>query len=514
MKEYLFESNPIALSIQKNKEDITREDLVKFVKENNFTKITFHYIGGDGKLKELKLPFSNTYQLENILTDGERADACSLYKNAVDMGKSDVYIVPVYKTVFLNPFESNSIDFICRYVDNEGNLASFAYDSILNKAVNLFREKTDYELYAAGELEFFLLWDVERNIYPIPEQMGYHGSLPFTKAGGILSEILYHIERITGTVKYAHSEVGNIERLQSDNEEIKNKHMEQLEVEFLPAPIEDMANYMILGKWLIRNIAYRHGCIATFTPKLEEGIAGNALHFHLMIKDKDDNNLLVDENGDYTEISRKLIGGLIEYADSLTSFGNTVASSYFRLVPNQEAPTHICWSESNRSAMIRVPLGWSKISNLTKIINPQQKIILDRKKDKKQTIEFRPPDGSAFIHLLLAGITMAAEYGLSNTENFKEVEELHVTGNIFQDEKRRKNLKTFFVSCKESSEILAQKRHLYERGKIFPAFIIDYIIRILQEENDGDLRISLNNLSSEERTICLRKILHKDVHSR
>jgi len=363
-------------------------------------------------------------------------------------------------------------------------------------------------------LEFFLLSDLDKNIYSTPKQMGYHASTPFNKSGEVLSEILYHMEKITGAVKYAHSEVGNLDKLPSDNEEIKNKHMEQLEVEFNPVPIEDMANYMILGKWLIRNIAYKHGLIATFTPKLEEGIAGNALHFHLMIKDKNNNNVLIDESGNYTDVSRKLIGGLVEYADSLTSFGNTIASSYFRLVPNQEAPTHICWSESNRSAMIRVPLGWSNIDNLASIVNPQQKIKLNNKEGGKQTIEFRPPDGSAFIHLLLAGLTLAAEYGITNIKDFKQVEELHVTSNIFKDKETRSKLKSLPITCQESSEILFKKRYLYERDNVFPGSIIDYVIKILQNENDSNLRNDLKKIPSEERSRKLRKILHKDIHSR
>ena len=110
MMENLLQINPVSLFRKKDKNEITREDLVQFTQTNNFKKITFHYIGGDGKLKELKLPFSNTYQLEKILTDGERVDGCSLYKNTVDMGNSDVYVVPIYKTVFLNPFEEDSID--------------------------------------------------------------------------------------------------------------------------------------------------------------------------------------------------------------------------------------------------------------------------------------------------------------------------------------------------------------------------------------------------------------------
>lgn len=514
MEEKLQKVSLFSSFLKKDKREITHEDLVKFIIENNFKKVTFHYIGGDGKLKELKLPFSSITQLEKILIDGERVDGSSLFQDIVDMGNSDFYVVPLYKTVFLNPFEENSIDFICRYIDSNANLTSFCYDTVLHKSVDFFRQRTGYELFAAGELEFFLLQDIGRNIYSLPKQMGYHTSSPFIKSTGILNEILYHIEKITGAVKYAHSEVGNLDRVISENEEINNKVMEQLEVEFQPTPIEDMADYIILSKWLVRNIAYKHGCIATFAPKLEEGIAGNALHFHLMIKDDKNQNMLIDANGDYTDVAKKLIGGLIEYADSLTAFGNTVASSYYRLVPNQEAPTHICWSESNRSAMIRIPLGWSRISNLATIINPQQKIELKNGVEKRQTIEFRPPDGSAFIHLLLAGITMAAEYGLSNIKNFNQVEELHITGNIFQDEKIKKKLKSLPISCAESAKILSEKRYLFERDNIFPSSIIDYVIKILQDENDSDLRDKLQSMTVEERSIELRRILHKDIHTR
>lgn len=514
MENNLLQINSISSFLKKDKTEITREDLIKIVKEKNIQKVTFHYVGGDGKLKELKLPFTNTIQLEKILADGERVDGCSLFQNVVDMGNSDVYVVPIYKTAFLNPFEDDSIDFICKFIDSNGEIASFSHDSVLHKAIDLFRKKTGYEIYAAGELEFFLLQDIERNIYTLPKQMGYHSSSPFIKSTFILNEILTHIEKITGIVKYAHSEVGNLERLASTDEEINNKLMEQLEVEFNPAPIEDMANYLELSKWLVRNIAYKHNCIATFTPKLEEGIAGNALHFHLMIKDKKEHNLLIDDGGHYTIVAKKLIGGLIEYSDSLTAFGNTVASSYFRLVPNQEAPTHICWSESNRSAMIRIPLGWSKVNNLASIINPQQKNLFRNEEGKRQTIEFRPPDGSAFIHLLLAGITLAAEYGITKINDYEQVEKLHITGNIFQNDKIRRELKSLPSSCAESAEILSKKRQLYERENIFPKFIIDHIIKLLRNENDNDLRFKLDNLPQEERAIALRRILHKDIYTR
>ena len=150
-----------------------------------------------------------------------------------------------------------------------------------------------------------------------------------------------------------------------------------------------------MGRWIIRNVAYQHGCVATFTPKLEEGIAGNGLHIHVELM-KNGKNMMNGEIGKLSGEAKKLIGGLCHYADTLTAFGNTVSSAYLRLVPNQEAPTRICWSDLNRSAMIRVPLGWSGKSNLAKKLNPQQSPGY-KDPEGRQTVELRSPDGSAAV---------------------------------------------------------------------------------------------------------------------
>jgi len=197
------------------------------------------------------------------------------------------------------------------------------------------------------------------------------------------------ITQITGAVKYAHSEVGFVESVRSDLEEIRGKQAEQLEVEFTPRPPEEMADALVLGRWLIRNTAYKYGCVATFTPKIEEGIAGNGLHFHMELL-RGGKNIMLDESGKLSVPARRLIGGLCAYADSLTAFGNTVSSAYLRLVPNQEAPTRICWSDLNRSSMIRVPLGWANLRHLARRLNPQETASFSADQSR-QTVELRSP---------------------------------------------------------------------------------------------------------------------------
>ncbi len=510
MQDDLTLSNPLSTLLNKSKEDFVREDLVKIILEKKIERITFHYTALDGKLKELKLPISSLYQAERILTDGERVDGSSLYKGMVDASLSDLYVVPVYKTAFLNPFDDSSLDFICRYLDKNGVLAFYTLDSILLNAVTLFRKKTHLDFWAMGEIEFYLISEPESRTFASAKQHGYHEAGPFVKTGAIVNQMVHHIAQITGSVKYAHSEVGYLARVRSDLDEIKDKQAEQLEIEFLPAPVEEMGDHLVVARWLIRNIAYRSGCVATFTPKLEEGVAGNGFHIHMELR-KNGKNIMTGKDGLLTTHAKKLIGGLCTYADTLTAFGNTVSSAYLRLVPNQEAPIRICWSDLNRSAMIRVPLGWSNMTNLAATLNPAQKSTLPHS-GNRQTIELRSPDGSAIVHLLLAGIVMSAEWGLYHEDSLQIAEKLFVTGNIFKDQELLSRLPALPKSCMESSRILLEKRELYEREQIFPKSIIEYVSRLLRDENDDKINQQLGDLPADDRLQQTRMIMHKDLH--
>lgn len=509
MTQYAL-TNPVSLIVDKHREDFTRKDLIHVIEEKQIERITLHYTALDGKLKELKIPIANKLQAEHILADGERVDGSSLFKGMVDTALSDLYVVPVYKTAFLNPFDSNSLDFLCRYLMHDGSLALFSPDNILTNAHSLFKERTGLTLHALGELEFYLLNVPATAIYMTAKQHGYHASAPFIKTGKVLDEMVRYITQITGSVKYAHSEVGYLDRVRSDLEEIKDKQAEQLEIEFLPTSIEEAGDNLVLARWLIRNVAFKNNCVATFTPKLEEGVAGNGMHVHVELL-KDGVNQMLDNKGDISQLARKLIGGLCTYADSLTAFGNTVSSAYLRLVPNQEAPTRICWSDFNRSAMIRVPLGWSKVTDLGQKLNPQQKE-KGRISEGRQTVELRSPDGSAIVHLLLAGMTMAAEWGLKNSTSLQIAQDLYVKGNIFQDQELLRKLTALPKSCVESAKLLLQKRNLYERDNIFPPSIIEYVAKLLCAEKDENINQYLVDLPADDRLLETRKIMHKDLH--
>ncbi len=503
-------ANPISMITGKERHELTRDDLINVIIEKQIERITFHYTGIDGKIKELRIPISSRKQAELILAEGERCDGSSLFKGMVEVGSSDLYIVPVYKSAFLNPFDPKSLDFICRFFTRDGELAPFAPDNILHNATQLLKKDTGYELQALGELEFYLIGHVDNMSYALPKQKGYHATAPFSKTVEIVNEMLRYLTQITGAVKYAHNEVGSLQKVESDYAELNGKMAEQVEIEFNLTDIEETADNLVLASWIIRNVAYNRNFIATFFPKIEPGHAGTGMHIHMALA-KNGKNVMTDAEGELTIDAKKLIGGLCRYAPSLTAFGNMVSASYLRLVPNQEAPTKVCWSDSNRSALIRVPLAWTKSNNLAKMINPQQAQPLERE-ESRQTVELRSPDGSANAHLLLSGITMAVDWGLTNEKQALDIaEHSHVSGNIaassFYSE-----LTELSTSCTESSEKLLQQRALFERGSIFPHQVLTYFAKVLQAENDRGLNNRLLAMPSEDQLIESRRIMHRDLH--
>ncbi len=510
MAERLALTNPLTQLLDKERSDFTRADMLRILKEKNIERLTFHYTSLDGKLRELKLPVSDHAQAERVLASGERVDGSSLFPGLVDTSSSDLYVVPSYASAFLSPFDSASLNFICRFLDRDGQLAPFTPDNILTIAHQRFRERTGLELHALGELEFFLVREGGPEYFVALRQTGYHASSPFFKGGDIVNEMVRYLTQITGAVKYAHAEVGYIDSVRSNLPLLSGRRAEQHEIELQTRPIEEMGDLIGLARWIIRNVAHRHGMLATFAPKIEEGVAGNGLHFHLELV-RDGQNIMAGSDGSLSEEARRLIAGLVHYASTLSAFGNTVASSFLRLVPNQEAPTRICWSDNNRSALIRVPLGWTRKSHLASVVNPvDTENYVDPR--GRQTVEIRSPDGSASFHLLLAGLTTAAEYGLTHQGMLELAEHAHVDGNVFSEPEKMCHLEALPNSCVRCARLLSERRGMYEDFGVFPPQVIDHQIELLMRENDEHLNSDFSKLPAEERLTATRELMHKDIH--
>ena len=146
---------------------------------------------------------------------------------------------------------------------------------------------------------------------------------------------------------------------------------------------------------MVKNVARQNGLTATFMPKPLFGDNGSGMHVHQSIW-KGDKNMFYDEAG-YAQLSdtaKYYIGGLLKHAPALLALVAPGTNSYRRLVPGFEAPVNLAYSQRNRSAVCRIPVG--------------------SRSPKSKRVEFRAPDPSCNPYLCFAALLMAGLDGIQN----------------------------------------------------------------------------------------------------
>ncbi len=169
----------------------------------------------------------------------------------------------------------------------------------------------------------------------------------------------------------------------------------QAEIDIRYGTLVKTADNLMLYKYIVKNVARKHGKVATFMPKPLFGDNGSGMHTHQSLF-KEGGNLFYDKNG-YALISQYCkwyIGGLIKHAAALMAFCAPTTNSYKRLVPGYEAPVNLAYSARNRSAACRIPM------------------YVEFPKSKR--VEFRPPDPSCNPYLAFSAMMMAGVDGIQN----------------------------------------------------------------------------------------------------
>ena len=471
-------ANLLVSYLQKPAVEFTKEDIKKYIRENEVQMVNFMYPAGDGRLKTLNFVINNESYLDEILTCGERVDGSSLF-SFIEAGSSDLYVIPRFKTAFVDPFaELKTVTMLCSYFNKDGQPLESSPEFTLKKACRAFREVTGMDFHAMGELEYYVIAP-ETDMFPATDQKGYHESAPYAKFNDFRTACMSYIAQAGGQIKYGHSEVGNFSQT--------GLTYEQNEIEFLPVYAEDAADQLMLAKWIIRNLANIYGYNVTFAPKITVGKAGSGLHIHMRLMKDGKNQML--SNGVLSEVARKAIAGMMELAPSITAFGNKNPTSYFRLVPHQEAPTNVCWGDRNRSVLVRVPLGWAAKADMCVLANPLESASA-YDTTQKQTVEMRSPDGSADLYQLLAGLAVACRHGFEMQNVLEVADRTYVNVNIHNEENksRLETLAQLPDSCVASAECLARDREVYEKYNVFSPAMIDGIIAQLKAYDDSTLR--------------------------
>ncbi len=325
------------------------------------------------------------------------------------INESDMLMKPQADTAFIDPFyEHKTIVFICNICD------PITGEDYTRDPRNIARKADQYlkglnigdTAYFGPEAEFFIFDDIrfDQNVhegyyhidsvegrwntgreegpnlgYKPRFKEGYFPVNPTDKYQDLRSEMMLALEAIGIPVEAQHHEVAT-----GGQAEIDMRFDELLPM------CDNMAKY----KYIIKNVAHKHGKTVTFMPKPLFGDNGSGMHVHLSIW-KDGKNLFAgDGYGGMSQTAMYAIGGVLKHARALLAFACPTTNSYKRLVPGYEAPVNLAYSRRNRSAAIRIPMIHTS--------------------EKSKRFEFRCPDPSCNPYLALPAILMAAIDGIVN----------------------------------------------------------------------------------------------------
>ncbi len=312
--------------------------------------------------------------------------------------ESDMLLLPDASTAFIDPFYTSPTIAVRCNVYDPATEKPYELDprSIALKAEEYLRSMLGENAiaYFGPEPEFFIFDKVilsgedNKNVKifsrEVPsEDNVFHnarlkeGYFPILadKLQDVRSDMVRTMEDLGITIECQHHEVARAG---------------QAEIDPRYSTLTAMADTLQLMKYVIYNIARKHGMVATFMPKVFANDNGSGMHVHQSIWAGE--VPLFAGKGLYglSDLALEYAAGIIKHGPSIYPFTNPTTNSAARLKPGFEAPTYLAMSFSNRSAAIRIPNYEPN--------NP-----------KAKRLEVRFPDATAnpylaFTAMLLAGL--------------------------------------------------------------------------------------------------------------
>lgn len=123
------------------------------------------------------------------------------------------------------------------------------------------------------------------------------------------------------------------------------------------------ADKATLFKTAVKEIAYRHGLMASFMAKYRKDLPGCSGHIHQSLWDVEKkNNLFYDGKDSHgmSEVMKQFLAGQLACLPAILPMYAPTVNSYKRLVEGAWAPTSDSWGNDNRTTAFRVIAGNAK----------------------------------------------------------------------------------------------------------------------------------------------------------
>ena len=360
---------------------MTKEQIIADVKKENVRYLKLMLTDMLGTVKSVEIPAN---KIEEAL-NGEICFDGSSIEGFVRIKEADMYLIPDLDTWTILPLESSkelgkTAQLVCDVEDYHHKPFEGDPRGVLKRALEEMK-KLGFSHFKVGvEPEFYLFKKDEMGKLQYSDNGSYFDMAPLGNDESIRHEIVLELEKLGFDVEVSHHEVG------PGQNEVNFKFDDALKT------CDRIQTY----KQIVKQVALKHDLIATFMPKPIAGIAGNGMHTNCSLFDDNGNNLFYDPSDPdgLSMICRKWLSGILNRAREISALTNPTINSYKRLVPGYEAPCYICWSDNNRSAMIRIPAS----------------------RGKGTRTEVRNVDPTANPYLMCAAILRAGLEGIKNNE--------------------------------------------------------------------------------------------------
>jgi glutamine synthetase len=385
---------------------VTPKEVLALIREREVRAVDLRFMDFPGIWQHFTIPAD---ELEEATFEDGRGFDGSAIRGWRQINESDVLVLPNPDTAFIDPFRKDvTLTLICNILDPLTK-ENYARDprNIALKAVHYLEASGIADAAQVGaEIEFFLFDDVR---YDQTAHAGY-----------------YHVDSAEGDWNTGRPENPNLGHkirhregyfpcppsdalhdlrsemmlvMQSCGLKVASHHHEvatggQCGLALHAGPLVRTADDLLKCKYVIKEVARRHGKTATFMPQPLFGDNGSGLRVHASLW-KGGKNLFAGPGfAGLSDLGASAIGGLLRHAPALCAITNPTTNSYKRLAPGSEAPVNLAYSRRLRSAAVRIP-----------VYSPDA---------RSKRLEFRTPDAACNPYLGFAAVLMAMLDGIKN----------------------------------------------------------------------------------------------------
>jgi len=460
---------------------MTPKEVLDLAEKNEVKIVDIKFTDLLGTWQHFSVPTSELE--ESLFEDGLGFDGSSI-RGWQAINNSDMIVIPDPTTAMMDPFmHVPTLSLICnisdpitkeKYSKDPRNVAQKAEAYLKSTGLGdtgyfgpeaeffvfddvRYQNDSNQAFYAVDSEEG--IWnsgnsgrDEEPNLgYKPRHKEGYFPTSPTDSLQDFRSEMLLTMEEVGIEMECHHHEVATAG---------------QCEIDMRFAPLVKCADNLMWYKYIVKNVAKRHGKTATFMPKPLYGDNGTGMHVHQSIWKGGKPLFAGDGYSGFSEMGLHYIGGILKHARAISAFTGPTTNSYKRLVPGFEAPVNLAYSSRNRSAAVRIPMY--------------------SQSPKAKRLEVRFPDPSANGYLAFAVMLMA---GLDGIENKIDPGEPMDKDIYAMSPEELANIPTLPGSLDQALDALEADHDFMLKGDVFTKDLLDTWIDYKRENEVDQLRL-------------------------